>query len=419
MSPPVVSVIVPTYANRARRLQSAIASIWAQEGLGDKFDMEVIVVDDASTGPTEEVVRRFPGTRYVRLETRSRVSAARNAGIAEADGDYVAFLDDDDLWLPHRLSGQVTALEQARGVEVAYSQRRLCGGNGASDVYPSSDAPSGWVFETAVRAGAIAHISTLLVPREAIDKVGGFAANLPRGQETEFSTRLALYFPFRFVPGTVSIYLPSMTELSSEQFHSALVTKRDNLLALIERQPNEGKLRKLVLSATSWQVAQRFHRSGELGRARREFLQWIAMSRPLEGDAWTRSKMQELIILLALASESPIDDVKSLCAEVKRAAGPRGLKQRLELRALFADLWTSVALHHASGRDRNARRAGSAAVRAILQNPLKPLSRPGVLRLAARVIPPLGRGPAAEPIPSRNPQAAPSGSHSEDAIDAE
>jgi glycosyltransferase involved in cell wall biosynthesis len=416
--PPLVSVIVPTSGNRAARLQLAIASVWAQEGLGEQFDLEVIVVDDASTGPTEEVVRRFPGTRYVRY-TRSpgaptrNVSAVRNAGIVEASGDYVAFLDDDDLWLPNRLSRQVAVLEEAHEVEVAYSQRaRVPGfkGEGWANVAPGANAPSGRVFETVGVRQEIPY-STVLVPREALDKVEGFDENLPISEVGDFTARLALFFRFRFVPGVVYIYAQSSSgSRSPEQRRTAWLTTRDNLLALIEGQPDEAELRKALVGATSWHVAFQSYRGGEFGRACREFLQWIAESRPLEGDAWARVKMKEMIFLLAAASDSPVEQA-SLCKEIKRAAAPRGLKQRLQMRALLADMWTSIALYVASGHRRDHKRAGSAAVSAILQNPLKPLSRPGLLRLLVRAIVQPRLESAGERVPRQTPQAVPSDSH--------
>jgi len=395
--PPLVSVIVPTHAGRAPRLQSALASIWAQDGLGEQFDVQPIVVDDASTGPTEEVVRRFPGTRYVRLETNRGQSAARNAGLKEATGKYVAFLDDDDLWLPHRLSRQVAALEQAQGVEVAYSQRVAYMGDGTSrGVFPDLEGPSGWVFETAVKVVHICHIITILVPREAVDKVGGFDESLRVNEDNDWVARLAFFFPFRYVPGLVAIWLPSDTPRSPQQWRSSLLKRMANQLALIEGKPNEAEIRRLVLSTTSWQVAYRLFRTGEVDEARREFLQWLAEFPPLEGDIWARSpvvhhpatpgSVKEMILLFALASDSPIDEAKSLCAEVRRTGGQGSLRQRLAMRVLLADVWTALAVGLASGRRRNDRMAGSAAVRAILQNPLKPLSRPGLLRLVGRAI---------------------------------
>jgi GT2 family glycosyltransferase len=408
--PPLVSVIVPTYADRALRLQSALASIWALDGLCEQFDVEPIVVDDASKGPTEEVVRRFPGTRYVRHDTNRGVSAARNTGLAEATGKYVAFLDDDDLWLPYRLSAQVAVLEQAQGVEVVYSQRVAYVRDGTSGgVFPDPEGPSGWVFETGVK-WFVCHINTILVSREAIDKVGGFDESLLINEDNDWVARLAFLFPFRYVPGIVAIWLPSMTPRSPQLWVSTLLKRRDNQLALIEGEPNEAEIRRLVLSTTSWQLAYRLLRAEEFDEARRAFIQWFAeyaprsrrvtrggtathpagalVSPPLEGDIWARSRMTELIHLLVFASDSPLDQAKALCTEIKRVGGERGLKQRLEMRALLADVWTAVALRLASRGRRNTAGAGSAAGRAILQNPLKPLARPGLLRLVARAIPP-------------------------------
>jgi glycosyltransferase involved in cell wall biosynthesis len=385
---PLVSAVIPTWADRAPRLQTALASAWAQEGLGEQFDQEVIVVDDASTGPTEEVVRRFPGTRYVRHEGPSGPSAARNAGIAAATGDYVAFLDDDDIWLPNKFSWQVAALERSSETEVAYSQRILCERDGSTDgVHPGSGALTGWVFETAVRDGAVAQISTLLIPREAIEKVGRFAENLRRGQESEYSTRLTLHFPFRFVPGVVSVLLPSPYKESQpfEEVHGYLLTKRDNLLACIDGHPNEAKLRKLVVGATSLLVVRRALRYGEREQARREFLHWITEFRPLEGDAWARAQLREMVLLLARGADSPAERA-ALCRDVKRAVAPSRPKDRLEMRKLFADVWADAALRAGSESGRDHQVAASAAVRAIAEYPLKPLSRPGLLRLAGRAI---------------------------------
>ena len=403
---PLVSVIIPTYGDRTARLQSAIASIWAQDGLGEQFDVEVIVVDNASPGPVEEVVRRFPGTRYIRLETNRGQTGGRNIGIAESTGKYLAFLDHDDLWLPNRLAPQVALLEQTPGVEIAYSQRALYGADGWSNVYPGPTAPSGWLFETAAKS-FIAHLSTILVPREAFAKVGSFDERLPVLEDHDITARLALYFPFRFVPGVVTIYLPSMTARSQEMYRQALLTKKDNLLATIQGRPDEAELRRLVLCTTSWDVSYRFYRAGQFDQARREFLEWIGEFHPLEGDAWASSKMREMTFLLAFASDSPVE-LASLGRAVNRPVGPTGLRRRLEVRALLADAWTGVALYYAAEPRREDRMAGSVAVKAIRQNPLKLRSRPGLLRLAARAIAHPGRGREAQQVPSRQSEYTPS-----------
>src|SRR5688500_3105591 len=108
---PLVSVIIPTH-NRAPQLRAALRSVFAQEGRSDLFDLDVIVIDDASTDDTCDVVREFPLARYLRFDVNRGPSAARNAGINVCKGRYVAFLDDDDIWLSTHLKVQVPILEQ-------------------------------------------------------------------------------------------------------------------------------------------------------------------------------------------------------------------------------------------------------------------------------------------------------------------
>src|SRR5262245_57747116 len=97
---PSVSVIIPTY-NRRDFIREALASVLAQTCQ----DFELIVVDDGSTDGTEEIVREFPGARYVFQENQG-VSAARNVGAALSQGELIAFLDSDDFWQPEKLAAQ-------------------------------------------------------------------------------------------------------------------------------------------------------------------------------------------------------------------------------------------------------------------------------------------------------------------------
>src|SRR4030095_13333348 len=104
---PKVSVIIPTH-NRAEFLRSAITSV-----LNQTFqDFEVVIVDDASKDHTQEVIANFNDKRIKVIHNPfSRVDAgARNIGVISSDGEYVAFLDDDDEWLPEKLKIQICSL---------------------------------------------------------------------------------------------------------------------------------------------------------------------------------------------------------------------------------------------------------------------------------------------------------------------
>jgi glycosyltransferase involved in cell wall biosynthesis len=132
---PRVSIILPTY-NRAAFLPQAFDSIRSQTFT----DWELIVVDDGSTDETETIVRQWnipQGIRYVK-QANQGPSAARNAGLDLAFGEYIAFFDSDDLWLPHHLRDCVDALNANPNVDWVYAACRLVRAETNQIVEPSS-----------------------------------------------------------------------------------------------------------------------------------------------------------------------------------------------------------------------------------------------------------------------------------------
>ena len=116
--PPRVSVVIPTY-NRAGLLPRAVASVLAQTWT----EFELLIVDDHSTDGTPAAIARFADGRIrsFRHPRNSGQSKALNTGIGHARGDYLAFLDDDDEWLPGKLAAQVAVLDAApSGVGLVY-----------------------------------------------------------------------------------------------------------------------------------------------------------------------------------------------------------------------------------------------------------------------------------------------------------
>ena len=109
MSPISISAVIPTY-NRAKSIRRCVDSILAQT----VEPLEILVVDDCSADETREIIQGYTDTRirYIALEKNSGAQAARNRGIREAKGDWIAFLDSDDEWLPDKLEKQVEALKE-------------------------------------------------------------------------------------------------------------------------------------------------------------------------------------------------------------------------------------------------------------------------------------------------------------------
>ncbi len=164
---PLVSVVIPTY-NRAATVGSAIESVLRQT----EQDFEVLVVDDASTDDTEGAVARFgdPRVKYIQQSVNRGDAAARNAGITNSTGHYIAFLDDDDQWIPEKLAWQIAEFEKGGDrLRLVYGGREtFFTATGRSSVLRLPDD-----VETQLRWFKIT-TSTVMVRRAGIEEVGLF-----------------------------------------------------------------------------------------------------------------------------------------------------------------------------------------------------------------------------------------------------
>ena len=229
-----VSVVVPTY-NRAELLRQTLQSILAQTIL----PLEVIVVDDGSTDHTAEMCAGFgESIRYFRQENQG-LSAARNAGIQRARGEWIAFCDSDDLWRPRKLEVQLAAVDST-GAGWSVTDFGVIGPEGSrrghdtdtfahaftlfeeSDLTPAEHFGR-WLEAQEIRlgdgsvivyagdafgilfAGNFALPSTSMVARKLIDRVGGFDRTF-RAEETEFFHRIAAYAPVAIVMRQLADY---------------------------------------------------------------------------------------------------------------------------------------------------------------------------------------------------------------------
>lgn len=173
MQPPLASVIIPAY-NAERFLRQAVESALAQS----HPNVEVIIIDDGSTDGTRQLAEELAKTdERVRVLTQGNagVGAARNRGIAEARGEYIAPLDADDFWYPDKLSRQIGLLEE-RGERwgLAYCWSRSVDENGAiSDSLPHWPV-EGDIFQALIYRNIIGNASVPLFRAEALREVGGF-----------------------------------------------------------------------------------------------------------------------------------------------------------------------------------------------------------------------------------------------------
>lgn len=188
-STPSVSVVIPAY-NVAPYIGETLNSVFAQTFT----DFEVIVVDDGSPDGEELERMLLPylgSVRYVRQENRG-AGAARNRGVREARGEFIAFLDSDDLWMPEYLGEQVRFLRED-GYDLAYADALLFGDSPIAGKTYMQTAPSvGPVtFLSLVRNECNIITSGVVARRPALIKVGLFNESLRNGQDFELWTRLA------------------------------------------------------------------------------------------------------------------------------------------------------------------------------------------------------------------------------------
>lgn len=258
---PKVSVIIPTY-NRANLLPESVGSVLSQ----DYDSLEVLVVDDGSTDDTEEVAGGFGDRVRYLWQEKSGVSAARNLGILHARGEYLIFLDSDDVLLPGAVTKLAQALDGNPECGAAY-----CGWietDGPGSVYKRSPLtrPSGWVFvEMCTEYISVVH--SIMIRRDCVARAGMFDTRLSRFEDMDFNIRIAAHYRWVFVPEHLVEYRRWRT--------SAIST--------------DSGLREAQILYMEKMTA--FLRSGKLTR-----LQWLAIRKHIVGADYTDTSEAELAL---------------------------------------------------------------------------------------------------------------------------
>lgn len=213
MSAPAVSVIIPCY-NAERYIGATIASVLAQDQPG----MEIIVVDDGSSDGSVALVRSsFPEVR-VEQQANAGVAAARNTGLALARGEWVAFVDADDVWLPGKLAAQFAQMRALPGCRMSYT---------AWQVWPSAEplpdsamlaqlaavaddsarwsGASGWIYPQLL-LDCVVWTSTVLAERSLFEETGGFDTGLRIGEDYDLWLRASRLTPILRVARPYALY---------------------------------------------------------------------------------------------------------------------------------------------------------------------------------------------------------------------
>jgi glycosyltransferase involved in cell wall biosynthesis len=181
---PQVSVIIPTH-NRAALVREAVASVTAQT----YRDYEILVVDDASSDDTREALAAWREVRVLRQACRRGVAAARNLGIAAARGEWLAFLDSDDLWLPEKLARQMAHLQDQPHLLISQTDETWVRRGVRVNKPAAHRKVAGRIFFPSLERCLISP-SAVILNRRLLEAHGGFDEDLPAAEDYDLWLRL-------------------------------------------------------------------------------------------------------------------------------------------------------------------------------------------------------------------------------------
>ena len=207
----LVSVVIPAY--NTNYVRAAIESILGQT----HRDLDVIVVDDGSpSGAIELICSDFPSVRYIR-QANAGPSAARNHGIREAKGEWIAFLDDDDIWLPEKIAKQVSVIaglpsEEQIGLiytgQFMIQDETVLGGK----VHEAN----GMIYPYLLFGNFIGTCSSIMIPKYVFEKVGGFDESLICSQDFDLYLRIAREYEIHSVSEPLIKYRTRPDQISRD-----------------------------------------------------------------------------------------------------------------------------------------------------------------------------------------------------------
>lgn len=313
-----ISVIIPVY-NGERTIKKTIESVLSQT----LSDIEVIAINDGSEDSTLEILENILDSRLkVFSYLNSGVAASRNRGLAEATGEYISFIDADDLWTPDKLEAQFQALQENPEAAVAYSWTAWIN---ESDEFlrPGGNITvNGNAYEKLLLRDFVESGSNPLIRRQALAKVGSFDQSVTPAEDWDMWLRLAANYEFvavpvaqilyRVSPGTASFNIWKMETASLRVIEKAFAQAPESLQHL-KKQVLGNRYKYLTLKAIEGSLEQK------RGLTAARFF-WQAV---VYDPTWLRRPQLMLIIWfkIAIATLLPPQQAQALLTLVKSKAG--------------------------------------------------------------------------------------------------
>lgn len=260
----LVSVIIPNF-NYAQYLGEAIES-----ALGQTYsNLEAIVVDDGSTDNSQEILERYADRVTIIQQSNSGVCVARNRGVAESKGEFIAFLDADDVWLPSKIEKQVRAFEESPNAGIVHVGVIDIDDSG-NQIQTKLNGMSGKVshefllWEKPVILGGG---SGTMISRRVFENIGGFDSQLSTSADWDLYYRICRKFEAAFVPEPLLYY-----RLHGSNMHGNISGMENEMAIFLEKafdtdDPQVLALKNRAMSNYHRTLSGSYLHTGSYGRA--------------------------------------------------------------------------------------------------------------------------------------------------------
>lgn len=275
-----VSVIIASY-NSARFLPTTLDSVFNQT----YKDFEIVLVDDGSTDNTKEALKPYlDKIRYFYQENKGP-SAARNLAIKNSNGQYLAFIDSDDIWLRQKLEKQVDYLDMHPKVGLVHTAVDNFGSILAYQIENSKYKKSliqrqkerqGWVFERILFEGTEIGTSSVMIRKQVFEEIGSFDESLVWCEDADYWLRIAKKYPIAFLEDMLTKHRrrsTGLTAIHKEYLESKIIVFLRHIAFLPEKYPGREKRQREVLAFYFYDVGHSYYHTGSYKDAAKMFKQ--------------------------------------------------------------------------------------------------------------------------------------------------
>lgn len=218
----LVTAIISTHKREPQMLERAVKSVLTQT----HKELELIVVDDspadfALRGAVKDMMAQYPAVTYIQHETCKGACAARNTGLEVAKGEFVAYLDDDDEWLPEKIERQLTGFT-SESIALVYSAYECVNMQNDTVQIMKPKVCEGKIFEELIKNNFIGSTSFPLMRTAALRDIGGFDELLPSSQDFDVWLRLSLKYDVAYVDAVLVRYYIHLGDCITKNFSKAI-----------------------------------------------------------------------------------------------------------------------------------------------------------------------------------------------------